>query len=743
MVQSKLKEELNYLDMRHIDKEDLRHSSSIYIIQLFDKNIPIALGKPKYQYRSNFKIIYFPIYIVTKNKKKPIGLFEINDENTLDYLDEDNDIDITKMDEPLLFSFVTTKFIEKNTSPENTAKLIAEYDEIPESGSSPENDEKSESINKTKKELLLSTEDTDADEDDASDALTLKVSSARLSKQKKIAEYGLKDGVFEEIYTKTGFIYREEKLKEETEEDADALKFEYKESSHNTWIECFMKNNNYDVSTTAENADSFFYCIVDAFLTIGKKTTVTKLRSILSLQCNEMFDKDISFKEQFEDRIQQIENQLKELKRVNKIYSKRLNSIANMADKKEMIAELKKLGVSFENKKKNLKEFIHLKENEIGYMKDIHSLETYREFVLSSKYYPDTWALSILEKQLNTKFIILSQDSYTEKIFNSVLKTNTTNTTNTAKNDDAISVIECNESSHSSSKEHKKQFNPDYYIMLSVSKDKNYKLISYKKKKIFTFSEIPYDIKILILNKCLEKNSGIYYLIQDFRHFKSLFGLDPDEGNPTNDDDNGDETNLIDEYGHSYIKKYDLSPNIVFLISNKCLHSKAGEGSGESIPLDKRIDFVKLSARKNWRCHLDDMTTQYPMTIDNRRWASVEHYIQACKFKKGFPEFYRAFSLDDNNSTEMSKNAEVAKQVADLKKHKYKDLRPEGVKIDIDYNLGRQEEEREKAVRAKFTQNIDLKEILLMTYPAILKHVERRKPPTTDNILMKIRKELT
>jgi predicted NAD-dependent protein-ADP-ribosyltransferase YbiA (DUF1768 family) len=44
-----------------------------------------------------------------------------------------------------------------------------------------------------------------------------------------------------------------------------------------------------------------------------------------------------------------------------------------------------------------------------------------------------------------------------------------------------------------------------------------------------------------------------------------------------------------------------------------------------------------------------------------------------------------------------------------------------------------------KALRAKFTQNVDLKKILLATKDAELKHFERGNPLQNDGLLMAVR----
>ena len=66
-------------------------------------------------------------------------------------------------------------------------------------------------------------------------------------------------------------------------------------------------------------------------------------------------------------------------------------------------------------------------------------------------------------------------------------------------------------------------------------------------------------------------------------------------------------------------------------------------------------------------------------------------------------------------------------------------LRPDTVKIDPDFYDKRANEERMKALRAKFTQNVDLKKVLLATKDAELKHFERGNPLQNDGLLMAVR----
>jgi hypothetical protein len=261
----------------------------------------------------------------------------------------------------------------------------------------------------------------------------------------------------------------------------------------------------------------------------------------------------------------------------------------------------------------------------------------------------------------------------------------------------------------------------------------HYDLITYRDKPIFRFSEIPYDIKMLILNKCLEKNSGPYYLIEDFRNLKARFGLDADEGRPadySDEDGNGD---LYDE-------------TVRFIIHSRAPNEKTkpGKVDGEQVPTNKTVEFIPLSKIPEWRKKLDDtwMDTIRPIKIKRdttHSWASVFHYMEGSKYRMGHPDVYAQFAIDSGNPT--------AKDIQLAKSHKQLVISGTGkrpsVKPDVDYVLGRDAEERDAALRAKFKTNTEMSALLVSTKNALLlRKLHYGEPPEPDMALMRIRKEL-
>jgi len=694
MVKSKINpDKVDYKEDIDVDDEDIGVSSWTYSYTIHNMNIEFALGKEKHTYSSK-GIVYFHLYlIVDESPVAKIGVFEVDNNRLISIIDEEGYVDLNKGN-LLFFKFVNEEFIKNEMKETKQEKSDKEIETI----------EKSE----TKE---IEEEHDDIPITDEEDVLKLRIPQQSISKEKEKTDKILKDGIF--------MIEKNEKipmkLQEETESESNNIKGDYKESNRTTWIEKCMANNNYDIVETAKDGDCFFSTIVEAYKQNGYITTVDKLRAILSNEVtDEIYNNYRVLYLNFLGELQTKEKEMKDLKKISTQLKKKNDAVKTKEETKEILDQAKRISERY-NVLKAERDDVKEMMTDFEFMSGIDSLEKLREFIKTPNYWADTWAISTIEKVLNVKIIILSKESYNA--------------------DDLDSVLQCGQL-NDSDLEKQGNFSPDFYIMVGYLGN-HYDLIIYKNKRIFNFSEIPYDIKALIINKCMEKNAGPYYLIRDFRNFKSKLGLSPDEGAPNDSDDVEMEYDLYD-------------PEIIFEFHSKSdCKPKAGKGSGEKIPDAKLIEFNSLNKDKdnicdNWRRKLDD-TWMTQFTLDGHRWASVEHYYLASQYKKGFPDFYKEFSLD--SESDISKDIELAK-VAGGKTGKLKDkqIRPKNVKVDEDFfeikENPRFEEARKNAIQAKFTQNLDLKKILMETKNAKLVHFVRRSPPVPDEPLMKLRKEI-
>lgn len=679
MIKSILKpDKINYKSSYGIDEEDIDYDANIYDYKFNNISIEIALGKIKYT-NSQHGVLFCSIYLIVNDSPvSKIGIFEISENDILSDISEDG----LELEKGNILIFATEKYINKMISKEEKKSPIEINEEIQEIES-----------------VVDITEIDDVMKLDINEKMT-----AETEKSMKILNEGI-------------FVKNENKevpslLTEETQLESDELVSEYKESIDNKWIETFMQNNKYSVIDNEGGGDCFFAVIRDAYKQIGKDTTVNKLRALLSKEVtNEQYNEYKTLYTNFSAEYESIETEMNAIKRKTTEIKRRIINITDKDEHKKLIENATELS----NRYKQLSEERLITKsllNEFLYMQDIDSIEQLQEYVMKSKYWADEWAISTLERVLNIKMIIFDEKSYT--------------------NDDNDGVMTCGPNNST-----KDSFVPDHYIMTSYNGE-HYTLITYKDKNIFKFREIPFNVKNMIVNKCLERNSGIYYLIDDFKNYKTKIGLDANYGEPLQDDD-------------SYLNKNLYDNDVVFMfhsLSNS--QPKSGTGAGEKITKDKILDYKKLNTKKktdvlfNWRRKLDD-SWGAPFTVDDHRWNTVTHFILGSQYKKGFPDFYQQFSLD--SESEISTNLDMAIAAAG-KTGKYKNevLRPDNVTVDADYyNIGQNskvDQERYKAVFAKFTQNQDLKQVLMETKRAKLIHFIRRDDPKMDMILMKIRNEI-
>jgi predicted NAD-dependent protein-ADP-ribosyltransferase YbiA (DUF1768 family) len=670
MVLSKINSNVSYPELKSVDSGDLKKEANLYQLEIKDIDVIIAIGNAKNTFEDE-NILYFPIYLVKHNNKVvQIGVYEIKASDYLSYLDDYNNMDVEKMDYPLIYSFATKEYLNKlHLKPEVPLRRL------------------------DKEEGELTDESDDESEKDKDEDI-------------EYNEYYEIPKEREDIFILTKGVPLPPLLREETKLQAKDIREKYHENTKDTWIEKFMKNNNYNIIDNEGGGDCLFATVRDAFSSIAQQTSVNKIRKRLSNEVTEEIF--LGYKEHYDmynALIIKDTNLIKELEAQYILLKQRFADILDRNEQKMISNEAKKVKEEHDKlvqEKKVTAEII----KEYKFMKDIDTIDAFKNKVKKCEFWADTWAISTLERILNIKFIILSSESY--------------------KAGDTKNVLQCGQL-NDSILESKGRFLPEFYIIVDHTGN-HYKLVGYKKKQIFKFPEIPYDLKKMIAEKCLEKNAGPFALIPDFQKFKAT-----------------QIKNVIKEANYDDITESKLrglyNDDIVFQFYSKSVDKPLpGKGSGEKISNDRLKEYSELAIIPQWRKKLSNFWVQ-PFSLDNHQWASVEHYYQASKFKKGFPDFYLSFSLD--SGSDLSKDPMMAK-AAGSKTGKYKGelLRPVEVAVDSDFSDKRQKKEIYAAQYAKFTQNEDLKKLLLATGDAKLTHFLKGKEPIVFDELMLIRDKI-
>jgi predicted NAD-dependent protein-ADP-ribosyltransferase YbiA (DUF1768 family) len=665
MVLSKINSQISYPEIKSVDANDLQMEANLYQIEVDDTEIIIAVGNSKNTFESE-DILYFPIYLVKYNNKViQIGIYEIVATDFIQLIDEDDHIDVEKLNDPLIYHFVNKDML---------MKLRME----PEKSLNSSKEDQKEKKKKDKK-------DSDKNRN-------------KIREEEEIPDFR------KDIFIQTQGFLLPSLLLEEDAKIAKDIRNNYKPAESQYWIQKFMKNNNYYIVDNEGGGDCLFATVRDAFSSIGQQTTVNKIRNRLANEATE--DIFMNYKEQYDMFYQGLLEDTNKIKELELEYASLKQKFTNTIHRDEQ----KMLSEAANKVKAEHDQLIHEKKitaniiNEYKFMKGIDTLEKFKKKIQSCEFWAETWAISTLERIFNIKFIIFSNEAY--------------------KNDDLSNVLQCGQL-NDTILENKGIFIPDFYIMVDYT-GSHYKLIGYKNKQIFKFQEIPFDTKKMIADKCMEKNAGPFALIPDFQKFKS--SIHPSE-----------EVNYDDLSESKMRGLYD--DNVIFVFYSKSNDKPIpGKGSGESIINDRIKEFTSLAAIPKWRRKLDADWVQ-PFTLDNHQWSSVEHYYQASKFKKNHPTFYLSFSLD--SGTELSKDPILAKAAGSKSgKNKGELLRPIEVQIDPDFYNKSAKQELYRANYAKFSQNPDLKKVLMETHNAKLEHFQKGKSPETQDDLMLIREKL-
>ena len=730
MVLSKINDKITYSESKKIDENDKGRDVTMYQISLFKIPVVIALGEIKYTHIKE-NILFSPVYLVIDelNKIYQIGVYEFNSEELENIKDEEGDIDISIIDGPLLYSFINKFYIKKCMRNE---KLLPDYD----SGDEEEKDDgKSEVDDDDELEDVSSEEDDDDDEDEDED-------DDKEKKKEELSELEIEED--DDDLSQKG----------ETKRDESREKKRYNKDKPgegpDQWIKRYMTNISYGIKDNPGSGDCFFYVIRDAYKSINKDANVKQLRDKLADKVTEEVFNN------YTEGYTMLENELKTLKK-NKgkldkekkeaasAYNALVKKIKKEKDFKTRSTHKQEAKI-LKTRHQEIKENIKISEREekeaniniktVKWVKNIKTKEQLQKKIQTSDYWADIWGISTLELLLNTKFIILSSDEYKLGRYNSVTKCG----------DFVPNEIE-----------KKKYFKPKYYIMFEHTGN-HYKLILYKDKSIFRFHELPFGMKEKIVETCMKsKGKTLYNYIPKFAKLIGETVEVPrvdekkDEGEAKIESKKADEVEDIEDIEEpemiptpSPTDKDLFDPDTEFVFYSGSKDSKPGKGSNEK--MKEGEEFKELEGFDNWRKVLSNFYVKEKVDgvrpplfeLDGKKWASVEHYYHANKFKKNNKDYYDKFALGSGSMWEDEplkalgaggKGGRVREKVPGRKTPKVVFKRPKEILMDNDFERGTNKQDvMERGQQAKYEQDDFCRRVLLATKNAKLSHfIPRRK----------------
>ena len=691
MVQSLINPDVHYPETQDMDPEDAGFDATVCELQFpnsDDRFFLVALGKMKYTFHDR-GMLYYPVYLLSNETsqcrrnspiKGKIGVVEVPVKNALRILDENKQIRLEMLEDPLLFAFATDDYLDRFSTSEipHAVKRSDNTHRKEDKQSKKKNNKKDEDEEEEEEEEKTLHSDEDHVDDD---------SSASIQRARQLVAPG--------IFKTNDRIVVPAPVPEETETEAKTMEEAFDAGDQKTnhfWVQRFMKNDRYGFHAVHGNdADSLLACVCDAFQQIGEETTVAKLRAVLALEATASVFKER--REAYEHLMKTMEDKRGHMKKVKEAI---LDS--KLDDESRRKLELKK--------KASADELI-LDERLVNEMvgtefRDITTLAHFREFIMTNRFFPDAWAVGVLEKKLNIHLIVLSEDEF--------------------EDGDVHHVVKCNKNKEN------RPSKPDHYIILAQGKKGGHVIVSYKNaenvgKKIFAFAELPWTMKQHMAQRCAElRGQGFGDAFSDLA---SQRGYDDDNA----DDNNNNHKQNVDDIVFQFYR-------------NATTRAAPGKGPNEHVPLDQLHAFQPLRRIRAWRQKLDDSWPQGKFELDGKSWASVTHYTQSRKFRKKNPDYADTFALESR--TAISKNVDLALNATAAASSSNQSVKSKPSQIDVDAEYTAQDAtvDRVNALHAKFTQNADLQSLLKATHPATLNHYVPRKIPKPDDELMALRQTL-
>ena len=469
-----------------------------------------------------------------------------------------------------------------------------------------------------------------------------------------------------------------------------------------------MKNPRYGIVDNEAGGDCLFAAIRQGLESVSQIVSVADMRGMLAEEVNQaLFE---GYEAQYSAAKAQYDGSAMAVKMLRE-ESNRLRERMKGASRSVQMSLVGEAEGVTSNLKEEKAELVAAKEfmEEFEFMKGITTLDALKAVIQTSKYWGDTWAISTLERVLKIKLVIFSHDAFRVGDEGNVLLCG-------QNNDDLL--------------EKEGVFKPDFYLLLSLGGTKadamHYELITYNEKRAFTYKQLPYTVRHLILTKCLEKQAGPYALIPDFRD--ATVDVIPDEV-PRAVSPRSRRTAVFQIYGKSAGKP------------------RPGEGAGEKKGSGDVGEFSKLAAIPDWRRLIADdglilsKDGSKGITIDGKRWATVTHYGLSARYSKQNPEFSETFVYTEGKGQGQGPGADVVSAIR-IARGKPRKGEPNPPLPDPGADQ-QQIQATHKARGVKFGDETPARSALVATRNADIRVFRRGAPAKPATELIALRKTLT
>ena len=419
MVLSNIDTEISYPEFKAIDDIDNGIDASVYDTTIKNIDVVIALGK----LRNDFKdkgIYYIPIYIVINDTiSDKIGIYEIAIDQYTTILDEDGDIDIDSL-EPLIFNFVTPEYLNTKYSDH---PITYESSNNENENENKDNDEDNDDGNNGNEDDSKKSTNGKSNMNDVNNSTNPELYSRTMNRETPgNFMTGRTREILKEIVIEEDDDENKVDIDREEHDETMKRRFVKKRGTHSSWIENYMKNNEYGIQDNEGGGDCFFAIVRDAFKSIGVNITVKQLREVVS---ENAVEKDFNeYKNMYDSILSSIEESKAQLLQMMREWKEMKTRIEQERDGKNrllLISNAKKFKAKFDTIKRD-KAMSQRLLGEYRWLRGINSFDDFKQKIKTCQFWADSDTIVIIEQILKIKIIIMSSYNYLQGDLGAVLQ---------------------------------------------------------------------------------------------------------------------------------------------------------------------------------------------------------------------------------------------------------------------------------------------------------------------------------